>query len=258
MREDNPQTKPTAAIILAAGQGKRMNSDLPKVAHVVAGQAMVRWVVEAVRAVGAGPIVLVVGHGSNIIRDLFADDHDDLLFVEQSEQLGTGHATACAEQALEEFPGDVFVLASDGPLIRPSTLRGMQTLHRSSNAAATLATSIIDDPTGYGRIVRDEQGRFERIVEHRNASDALRTIREIYPSYACFDVETMFAALRDLPRDELSGEYYLTDIPEMLRRQGRNVEVTDSVPPEDVLSINTSAQLADVEAILSARLEMTS
>jgi len=151
----------------------------------------------------------------------------------------------------------VFVLAGDGPLIRPATLQAMLDLHRKSDAAATLATSVIDDPTGYGRIVRDDAGRFERIVEHCNASDAQRQLREVYPSYACFTSRMLFESLDQLPRDEVSGEYYLTDVPEMLRKQGKHIEVTDSVPPEDVLSINTPAQLAEVEQILSTRLEMS-
>ena len=257
MIDSTSTSRPTGAIILAAGKGKRMNSDLPKVAHVVAGRPMIQWVVDAVREVSASPIVLVIGHGSDVIRDTFASDDADLVYAVQDEQLGTGHATTCAASAFENFDGDVFVLAGDGPLIRPSTLAAMLTLHQESSASATLATSIIADPTGYGRIVRDAEKRFERIVEHRNATDEQRAICEIYPSYACFDAKSLFAALRDLPRDEVSGEYYLTDVPEMLRTAGHRVEVTDTVPPEDVLSINTPDQLAEVEQILSARLEMS-
>lgn len=232
-----------------------MNSDLPKVAHVVAGHAMVWWVVEAVRAVGADRIILVVGHGAEHVRAVFAGDDHDIRYVTQAQQLGTGHATNCAREELADFHGDVLVLAGDGPLIRGATIHQMRALHVAARAAATLATSIVDDPTGYGRIVRDESGRFEAIVEHRNAGADQLAIREIYPSYACFDAPRLFEVLDRLAPNEESGEYYVTDVPAMLKAAGGRVEVIDAVPPEDVLSINTPQQLAEVDAILSARLE---
>lgn len=247
--------RPLAAIILAAGKGTRMNSDLPKVAHEVAGRPMVCWVVHAVRAAGADPIVLVVGYGSNVIRDIFKGDDDDLRFVEQTEQLGTGHATLCAEPVLRDFDGDVVVLAGDGPLIRRRTIEAMHCRHVESGAAATLATSIIDDPTGYGRVVRDSNNLFEAIVEQKNATAKQQRIREIYPSYACFRSRELFEMLRRLEPNALSGEYYITDIPAMLREADRAVELIDSVPPEDVLSINTPQQLAEVDHVLRGRLE---
>ena len=247
-----------AAIILAAGKGTRMNSDLPKVVHEVAGHAMVWWVVRAVREAGAERIVLVIGHGADTVRDVFAGDDHDIEYAIQDQQLGTGHATKCAVEALAGFDGDVVVLAGDGPLIRASTIEAMLDRQRTTDAVATLATSVIDDPTGYGRIVRDADNRFERIVEHKNATDAQRAIREIYPSYACFDARHLFEQLDRLEPDEASGEYYITHVPEMLRQSGQRVEVVDAVPPDDVLSINTTQQLADVDAILSARLENVS
>ncbi|MHC5023063.1 MAG: NTP transferase domain-containing protein [Planctomycetota bacterium] len=246
--------RPLAAIILAAGKGTRMNSPRPKVAHAVAGRPMVSWVVEAVRQAGAAPIILVIGHGADEIRDAFAGDDADLLFVEQAEQLGTGHATACAEAALDGFDGDVLVLAGDGPLIRAATIHTLVERQRQSAAAATLATAVLDDPTGYGRIVRDADGRFDSIVEDRDASPEVRAIHEIYPSYACFDAVQLFETLGGLRPNDASGEYHVTDVPAMLRSAGKRVEVVEAVPPEDVLSINTPAQLAQVEAILHARL----
>lgn len=246
-------TRPLAAIILAAGKGTRMNSDLPKVAHEVAGKPIVWWVVEAARKAGADPIVLVIGHGGDAVRDIFRDD-DDIRYVTQDQQLGTGHATLCAEPALKRFQGDVVVLAGDGPLIRAETIDIMRRRHADSHAAATLATSIIDDPTGYGRVIRDSQNRFAEIVEHKNASDEQRRVREIYPSYACFDAAQLFTMLHQLKPNETSGEYYVTDIPAMLRERGATVELVDAVPPEDVLSINTPQQLAEVDAILRNRI----
>ncbi len=251
-------TRPLAAVILAAGKGTRMNSDLPKVAHEVAGRPMVCWVVDAVRQAGADPIVLVVGHGSDIIRDTFKGDDADIRYVEQTEQLGTGHATLCAEPVLRKFVGDVVVLAGDGPLIRAATISAMRSTHLKTDAAATLATSVIDDPTGYGRVVRDADNRFEAIVEQKNATDEQKAIREIYPSYACFQAGELFELLRALEPNALTGEYYITDIPAMLRDAGRPVELIDSVPPEDVLSINTPQQLSEVDRMLRSRQESSS
>jgi bifunctional UDP-N-acetylglucosamine pyrophosphorylase/glucosamine-1-phosphate N-acetyltransferase len=247
-------TRPLAAIILAAGKGTRMNSDLPKVAHVVAGKPIVWWVVEAARHASADPIVLVIGHGGEVVRDIFRSNDGDIRYVVQDRQLGTGHATLCAEPALKNFTGDVVVLAGDGPLIRAETINIMRQRHVESRAAATLATAVIDDPTGYGRVIRDSNHRFAEIVEHKNASDAQRKINEIYPSYACFDAAQLFAMLHELKPNEASGEYYVTDIPAMLRQRHQTVELVDAVPPEDVLSINTPQQLAEVDAILRARM----
>jgi UDP-N-acetylglucosamine diphosphorylase/glucosamine-1-phosphate N-acetyltransferase len=248
-----------AAIILAAGKGKRMNSDLPKVIHAVAGQPMVRWVVKACRDVGADPVVLVIGHGAAAVRDVFKNDAKGIMFVTQEPQLGTGHAV---DQARGVFANrgdldaiDVLVLAGDGPLIRAETLRTMIDAHRRSNAAATLATSVIPEPTGYGRIVREAQtARFQAIVEHKDATDAQRAIREVNPSYYCFRAAPLFATLGRLDNKNANGEYYITDVFGLLLKDGQRVEVIDAVPPEDVLSINDPQQLAEVDAILRRRL----
>jgi bifunctional UDP-N-acetylglucosamine pyrophosphorylase/glucosamine-1-phosphate N-acetyltransferase len=251
-----------SAIILAAGKGTRMSSDLPKVAHEVAGKAMVRWVAEACAVAGCTRIVLVVGHGQEIVRSLFDDwayDEARIEFAVQEPQLGTGHAVQCAEPLFGDDPrGDVFVLAGDGPLIRPETLETLHARHRESGATATLATALLDDPAGYGRIVRDRDGRFIAIVEHKNCTDAQRTIREINPSYYCFDASALFGrdgALARVTRDEKSGEYFLTDAVGLLAGagDGRGVEVIEAVPAEDVLSINTPEQLAEVDQILRTR-----
>jgi bifunctional UDP-N-acetylglucosamine pyrophosphorylase/glucosamine-1-phosphate N-acetyltransferase len=254
----------TSAIILAAGKGTRMKSDLPKVAHRVADRAMVEWVVRACVEAGCSRIVLVVGYQQEVIREIFKGwkapgaDRVTLEFAEQPEQLGTGHAVRCAEHLFaveKQSSGNAcFVLAGDGPLIRSETLRTLLDRHRSTSAAATLATSVIADSTGYGRIVRDAQGRFTGIVEQKNATAEQLAIREVNPSYYCFDTRAMFEALAAVKRDTVSGEYYITDAPTLLMSRGLSVEVIDAVPPEDVLSINTPEQLAEVDAILRGRL----
>ncbi|MDX2114476.1 MAG: NTP transferase domain-containing protein [Planctomycetota bacterium] len=249
-----------SAIILAAGKGTRMNSDLPKVAHRVAGRSMVEWVAEACAAAGCARIVVVVGYQQQIVRDVmkgFSSAGARVEFAVQEEQLGTGHAVRCAEGQFErerrDAGHDVFVLAGDGPLIRVETLRALLGRHRERSAAATLATSVIADPTGYGRIVRDERGQFRGIVEQKNATAEQRLIREVNPSYYCFDAQRLFGALERVTRDSVSGEYYITDVPALLMAGGERVEVIDAVPPEDVLSINTPEQLAEVDAIMRRR-----
>jgi bifunctional UDP-N-acetylglucosamine pyrophosphorylase/glucosamine-1-phosphate N-acetyltransferase len=261
--DNSAGVRPLAAIILAAGKGTRMNSDLPKVAHPVAGKPIVWWVVNACRRSGTSKLVLVIGYGADVVRNIFAGgpaslrdarDDRDITYAVQAEQRGTGHATLCAESALAGFDGDVLVLAGDGPLLRPSTIATMLKRHRETSAAATMATSVIPDPTGYGRIVRDASGRFAAIVEHRNATEAQRRIREVYPSYACFDARALFEMLHQLKPNPQSGEFYLTDVFSMLCERGQRVEVVDAVPPEDVLSINTPQELATVDEILRRRL----
>lgn len=251
-----PARQAPSAIILAAGLGKRMNSDLPKVLHEVGGRPMVCAVVDACREAGCRRIVLVVGHKQELVRAVFAGQRD-VEFAVQDRQLGTGHATKYAEalfEAEKREPGNaVFVLAGDGPLIRAHTLAAMLERHRTTGALCTLASSVIDDPTGYGRIVRDSAGRFVGIVEHKDCTPAQLAIREVYPSYAVFDAPTLFAELAALKPNERAGEYFITDVPSSLLAKGQRVEVIPAVPPEDVLSINTPDQLAEVDRIYRAR-----
>lgn len=233
-----------------------MQSDLPKVVHPVADRPMIRWVIDAVRAAGAERIILVVGHRQETVREAVAGDDADITYVTQGEQLGTGHAVLVCREAMADFDGDVLVLAGDGPLLRPDTIEAMLTRHRGGDsvASATLATSVVDDPTGYGRVVRSDSGGFGAIVEHKNCSPEQLAICEIYPSYACFDAHRMFAQLDVLEPDSVTGEYYVTELPAMLTAAGHAVEVVDAVPPQDVLSINTLEQLAVVDGIMRQRL----
>lgn len=243
------------AVIMAAGKGTRMKSDLPKVAHHVGGRAMVCAVVDACIEAGCERIVVVVGHGREHVESALAG-YDSIRYAVQEEQLGTGHAVLCAREALAGVPASarVFVLAGDGPLIRASTLRAVLDRHLSTGAKATLATSVVDDPSGYGRIVRGPDGRFAGIVEQKNASPDQLKIREINPSYYCFTHDALFETLGGLGKDSVSGEYYITDVPAMMMETGGVVEVLDAVPPEDVLSINTPEHLAQVDAIYRARM----
>lgn len=243
-----------AAIILAAGKGTRMAGDLPKVAHEVADAPMVRWVVEACREAGCGRIALVVGYRQEIVRAIFAQDRG-LEFAVQDQQLGTGHAVASAAGLFTDFKGDVLVLAGDGPLVTADTLRSLLNLHRESGASCTMATTTLDDPFGYGRIVRNAQGRFERVAEEKNATAQQKAIREVYPSICVFKARELFDTLRRLPRDSVTGEYYITHVPEMLAAEGKTVELMAGVAPEEAMGVNTPAQLEIVDQALRRRME---
>lgn len=239
---------------MAAGKGTRMGGDTAKVLVEVAGRPMLAWVLDACRAAGCTDIVLVVGYQADRVRGLFRGE-PGVSFVDQTEQLGTGHAAMMAEPVLADQPNrDVFVLAGDGPLIRSSTLTALLKTHRRTAAVATLATSVIPDPTGYGRIVRDDAGVFACIVEQKDATDEQLAIQEVNPSYYCFQAGPLFDGLRAINNQNASGEYYITDVPGVLLRDGQTVSVVDAVPPDDVLSINTPAHRDAVEQVLQARL----
>ena len=251
-----PNNPPPQAIILAAGKGKRMAAELgdqPKVLFEVAGRPMIHWVIQACRQAGVARCIVVVGYQAEKVKAALAGEKD-IVFVTQEQQLGTGHAARMAEPVLAGQSVDVFVLAGDGPLIRARTLQQMLDTHRQQGADATLATSVIEDPTGYGRILREADGSFRGIIEHKDATPQQREIREVYPSYACFRSSALFDVLAQLRNNNAQGEYYVTEAPNLLKRRGRKVAIVDAVPPEDVLGVNTPAELAHVDAILRRRL----
>ncbi len=255
MKTPNSNSESITAVILAAGKGTRMNSDLPKVMHHAFGKPLVEWVVDAACAAGATRIILVVGHQQEIVRAHFAGHPAQIEFVTQSPQLGTGHAV---DQARPLVQGDaperpLLVLCGDGPLITPTTIAEILAKHRSAHAAATLATSVIADADGYGRIARDASGAFQAIVEQKDCSPQQREIREINPSYYCFATGALLETLGQVDNRNANGEYYITDVFGILKGAGRTVQVVDAVPPEEVLSVNTPAQLAEVSAILQSR-----
>ena len=258
---NNNKNKALEAIILAAGKGTRMESDLPKVCHPVGDRPMVCAVVDACFDAGCSRVVVVVGYKQELVREALASYGDKVEYAVQHEQLGTGHAVVSAVDAYPldmRADTDVFVLCGDGPLIRTSTLHTMLDKHQSAGADGTLATSVIDDPDGYGRIVRKGDGGFERIIEQKNASKDELKINEVNPSYYCMNAHAMFEALKGLKRNDLTGEYYITDVFEHLLNDGKRVEVISAVPAEDILSINTLEHLAQVDAIYRSRQSSTS
>jgi bifunctional UDP-N-acetylglucosamine pyrophosphorylase/glucosamine-1-phosphate N-acetyltransferase len=239
-----------SAVILAAGKGVRMRSELPKVVHQVAGQPMVVHVAAAVRQAGIERQILVVGHGRQAVEALFPPGRVE--FVVQAEQLGTGHALL---QARDKFSGDdtILVLAGDTPLLQAATLKALIAAHQKSGAAATVLSTQVDDPCGYGRIVRDESGSFQAIVEEKDASPAEKQITEINSGMYCFQVQPALAALTGIGSQNAQGEYYLTEILPILKNQGHGVEVLQLDAREDIYGINDRVQLAQAEEILRRR-----
>jgi UDP-N-acetylglucosamine diphosphorylase/glucosamine-1-phosphate N-acetyltransferase len=246
------------ALILAAGKGTRMNSDLPKVLHEVADRPMISWVIDAARQAGAVECVIVIGHRGMLIRETLTG-YPGLRYVEQVPQLGTGHAALVAEPAFRNAePGDVLVLAGDMPLFTAATLEKLVAHHRENRCAATLATARLDNPAGYGRIIRDPQGRFVKIVEHPDADPDQLAVDEVNISCYCFDRPAMFDALKQISTDNVQGEYYLTDTLEILREAGRRVDAICVVPADEAAGINDLDQLQRVDTILRHRVSADS
>lgn len=233
-----------AAIVLAAGKGTRMKSDLPKVLHQVCGLPMVEHVVRALRGAGVERVVVVVGHGGEAVQAALGNAVE---YAWQHEQLGTGHAVRCAAATLEGFDGPVVVASGDTPLVDAPTMASLLKAHGEN--AVTVATSMLDDPTGYGRIVRDADGRPCRIVEQKDATDEQRRIREVNSGLYAFDGPTLFRLLPRLRDDNAQREYYLTDLVAMAAVDGLTV-AAQLADPILLAGVNDRWQLADVESSL--------
>jgi bifunctional UDP-N-acetylglucosamine pyrophosphorylase/glucosamine-1-phosphate N-acetyltransferase len=238
------------AVILAAGESKRMRSSRPKALHLLGGRRMIDYPVRLARALGAR-VVLVVGRGADEVRAAVGEA-PDLVYVEQKERLGTGHAVVQARDACGDGAGAILVLPGDQPLMSEAMLRALVDHHRATGAAATLLTAEVPDPTGYGRVVR-EGGRPVAIVEHRDASAAQRAIREIGTSTYCFDAGKLWAALERLTPQNDQGEHYLTDVVALLAKDGAHVEAVAAPDPGECMGINDRKQLAEVASALRRR-----
>ncbi len=242
-----------SAIVLGAGKSTRMGGDLPKVLHPLCSRPMLDYVLEACYEVGVEKIKVVVGHQKDRIVEAFGGD-ERIEWIEQSPQLGTGHAVMVCEQSLQQFEGDVLVIAGDMPLVRGETLRRLLEVHRSTGAVVSLASSKLDDATGYGRIVRDGGDRFVSIVEDHDCTDQQREIREVNISYYCFDSRALFRTLQRVKPDNAKGEYYITDVVRLLVADGGRSAILPDVPPEDALGVNSPEQLRMVERVMQQRL----
>lgn len=247
-------SRPTAAIILAAGRSTRMVTDLPKVLHEVCGRPMLAYVVDACRAAGIERIICVVGYQKDTVIESFRDE-PSITWVEQKEQKGTGHAAMVCRDALAGFDGNLVVIAGDMPLVRTETLALLVQRHEKERSAVTLATALLDNPTGYGRIIRDEYGNLEGIVEEGDCTPEQRKIREVNPSYYCFDKQLLFRALDQVRPDNVKGEYYITDALKILIQAGHRAVAVTAVGAEDAMGINSRQQLAEVGRIMQDRIQ---
>jgi bifunctional UDP-N-acetylglucosamine pyrophosphorylase/glucosamine-1-phosphate N-acetyltransferase len=241
------------AIILAAGQGKRMKSKRAKVLHEVCGRPMIHYVVDAARGAGAKTIIIVIGYAADQVRQCF-QGVPDILFATQTEQLGTGHAVKVCRPLLTDYEGPLLILVGDEPLLRPQPLADLLGRQQIDQAACLLGTAVMDDPMGFGRILRDSAGRFLRIVEERDCAPEERAIKEVNPSCYVFKLPELWNALDQIDTGNAQGEYYLTDAPQHLMTMGKKVVALNVLQSDDVLGINTRQHLAFAGATMQARI----
>ncbi|MFC9542354.1 bifunctional UDP-N-acetylglucosamine diphosphorylase/glucosamine-1-phosphate N-acetyltransferase GlmU [Lysinibacillus sp. NPDC056959] len=239
------------AVILAAGQGTRMKSKLYKVLHPVCGKPMVQHVVDHIQTLDVKRIVTVVGHGAEMVKQQLGDKSE---YVLQAEQLGTAHAVQQAEAILSSEEGTTLVVCGDTPLIRPETMQALFEHHQAKKAKATILTAIAENPTGYGRILRGDNGQVEQIVEQKDASAEQQLVKEINTGTYCFDNKALFETLKLVKNDNAQGEYYLPDVIEILQKQGEVVEAYVTGDFEETLGVNDRVALSQAEALMRARI----
>lgn len=238
------------ALILAAGQGKRIKSNLPKVLHKVCGKEMVNHVIDTMRATGFEDVNVIIGKGAEKVKS--ATESRKVSYSLQEEQLGTGHAVLCAADFLRGKKGTVAIFTGDAPLIRPETVDKLIKLHQEQKNSATLLSSIIDNPHGYGRIIRQGE-EVLKIVEHKDCTLEELEVKEINAGMYCFDIEELLASLDKLSNNNAQGEYYLTDVIGILKENHNKVGALP-VEFEETIGVNSRAELAVTENILRARI----
>lgn len=238
------------AVILAAGAGTRMVSEVPKVLHKVLDKPMISYVIEAAMEAGADEICVVVGHKAEMVKSELENRVD---FVEQKEQLGTGHAVIQAEKFIGE-EGKVLILFGDTPLITGKTLKEMIDLHDSDKNAVTVLSAKVVNPHGYGRIIRDEKNGFKKSVEHKDATEKERGVTEINSGMYCFDAAVLQRALKSISNENASGEYYLPDVIPYVISQGLRVDAMEIPSFEEILGVNSRVQLAETIKIMQRRI----
>ncbi|HHW48226.1 MAG TPA: bifunctional UDP-N-acetylglucosamine diphosphorylase/glucosamine-1-phosphate N-acetyltransferase GlmU [Clostridiaceae bacterium] len=239
------------AIILAAGEGKRMKSKNSKVAHKICGKSLIEWVYDAVSGAGIDETILVVGHRADQVKECMGGR---VKYAVQNLQLGTGHAVMQAEEYLRGKEGYVFVLYGDTPLITAETISGCIDLHKKNGNAVTVVTADFDDPTGYGRIVRDEYGNVVKIVEERDASDEEKRIKEINSGLYCFTIRPLLESLKKLTNDNEQGEFYITDTIRILINEGFKAGAMKLENPAEILGINDRVQLYQASELIRKRI----
>jgi bifunctional UDP-N-acetylglucosamine pyrophosphorylase/glucosamine-1-phosphate N-acetyltransferase len=241
-----------ASIVLAAGLGKRMRSAFPKVLHLVCGRPMLFYPLETLKGIKVEKTVVVIGHGGESVKAAFKGS--PLTFVIQEQQLGTGHAVRCAEKALRGFRGDILILSGDVPLIQPGILKELIRCHRRHHALLSLVTMSLEEPTGYGRIVRDTSGAVERVVEEKDATRDERRLREVNAGIYMVDADFLFSQLKRVKSSNAQGEYYLPDLVPLAIREGWRVVAVQQSDPREVMGVNNRVELAEANAIMRSRI----
>jgi bifunctional UDP-N-acetylglucosamine pyrophosphorylase/glucosamine-1-phosphate N-acetyltransferase len=239
------------AVILAAGEGKRMKSKKAKVLHEIYGMPLVKWVYQSAKNAGIDDRVIVVGHKAQEVKEKLGDE---ILYAFQDKQLGTGHAVMQAQEYFANKEGYVIVLYGDTPLVTSETLKEAISFHKENNNSATVITADLDDPTGYGRIIRSGDGSVLRIVEHKDATDEEKNIKEVNSGMYCFNINDLREALGELDNNNSQGEYYLTDTIEILLNKGKNVRAIKIKDSNEILGINDRIQLAKAGEIIRNRI----
>jgi bifunctional UDP-N-acetylglucosamine pyrophosphorylase / glucosamine-1-phosphate N-acetyltransferase len=237
------------AVVLAAGKGTRMKSELPKVLVPVLGRPMIEYVLDALTTGGIERIIVVIGYRAELVRQVL-DGRKDVFFALQAEQLGTGHAVMVCRKLLADHHGPVLVVAGDAPLMQAETVAALMAEYQRRPAACIIGSAYSENPEGLGRIIRDDKGDFLGIVEHRDATEIQRQIKEVSMSYYVFDCQNMLDALDYIRPDNDQGEYYITDLPKVFRSRGLEVRALPVLKPCEVLAINNMEELAVVEAEL--------
>lgn len=238
-------------IVLAAGQGTRMKSKLYKVLHPVCGKSMVKHVIDGMKEVGADQIITVVGHGADQVKKELQSDCD---FVLQEQQLGTAHAVMQAKDLLQNKQGLTLVVCGDTPLLTAGTIQALMDHHIQEGAKATVLTAIADDPTGYGRVIRNDRGYVEKIVEQKDATDVEKKVTEINAGTYCFDNTALFNALEQVSNDNAQNEYYLPDVIEILKAAGETVTAYRTNDFNETLGVNDRIALAKAGKIMQQRI----
>ncbi|CAM2898799.1 MULTISPECIES: bifunctional UDP-N-acetylglucosamine diphosphorylase/glucosamine-1-phosphate N-acetyltransferase GlmU [Dellaglioa] len=239
------------AIILAAGKGTRMKSKLYKVLHPIAGRPMVDHVLTEIEANNMDEVVTIVGHGAEKVEETLGDRSEYAL---QAEQLGTGHAVLQAEKILKDKEGMTIIANGDTPLLTAKTFGELFEYHKEKGAAATVLTAQAEDPTGYGRIIRNEIGIVEKIVEQKDATIQEANVQEINTGVYCFDNKTLFAALHEVTNDNAQGEYYLTDVMEILKKQGKIVAAYRMKDFSESMGVNDRVALSAATKVMQRRI----
>lgn len=240
-----------AVVVLAAGMGKRMKSDIPKVLHPVLGRPMLSYVYDAVLNLSPKRVVVVVGHGSDQVKEI--SDSKKITYATQAKQLGTGHAANSAHEALKSFKGNVLIINGDFPLITSATLKRLIQSHERKRADLSVLTTLLEDPTGYGRIKRDQNGNAIRIVEEKDATREERFIDEINSGTYLVKSSFLWDALKKVNRKNKQGEYYLTDIVETAHKNSLNINAQVVQDSDEVMGVNDRSELSYVESALKWR-----